>query len=238
MASGKAVRPGPGSYRLLAWVARLGMSGIEPAQLALGISQAAVYSHVARLSREGLLWRVRVGDGHGGVVAVTRAGSRVARMHGVRGAVSARSAAPSSGRHGRAVSWVAASLMLRGLEWLGPAELRAGSGWRSQRDDGTRHSPDLGLVLPDGRRIAIEVELHAKSKDRLARILGGYRGLISSGQLTDVSYVVDREDVADLVRRAADAALLGAALQIGPLKDLVSTARARAARGRLQRRST
>jgi hypothetical protein len=69
MASGKAVRPGPGSYRLLAWVARLGMSGIEPAQLALGISQAAMYSHVARLSREGLLWRVRVGDGHGGVVA-------------------------------------------------------------------------------------------------------------------------------------------------------------------------
>jgi len=175
MARGKAVRPGPGSYRLLEWVARLGMSGVEPARLVLGISQAAVYSHVARLSQEGLLWRVRLGDGEGGVVAITRAGARLARARGARGAVSARAVAPRSGRHGRAVSWVAASLTLRGLEWLGPAEIRAGSGWRSQRDDGTRHTPDLGLVLADRHRTAIEVELHPKSKDRLAQILGGYR---------------------------------------------------------------
>jgi hypothetical protein len=94
-------------------VARLGISGLEPARLALGLSQAAAYSHVARLSREGLPWRVRIGDGAGGVVAVTHAWARTARAQGSEGVVSARSAAPSSGRHGRAVSWLATSLSLR-----------------------------------------------------------------------------------------------------------------------------
>jgi hypothetical protein len=235
MTGRKAARPGPGSFRLLEWVARLGMSGVEPAGLALGISQAAVYSHVSRLSQEGLLWRVRVGDGQGGVVAITRAGTRRARERGASSVVSARSVAPSSGRHGREVSWVAASLELRGLRWLGPGELRAGSGWRSERDDGTRHMPDLGLVLTDGCRTAIEVELQPKSKGRLALILGGYRELIRAGQLTDVSYVVDRQDVAELVRRQADATLLADKLQIGPLADIVNSARARGARIRAER---
>jgi hypothetical protein len=225
----KPIRPGPGSHRLLAWVARLGVSGLEPARLALGLSQATAYSHVARLSREGLLWRVRVGDGAGGVVAVTRAGARMVRAHGGEGVVAARSAAPSSGRHGRAVSWVAASLSLREREWLGPAQLRAASGWRSHREDGRRHSPDLGLVHPDGRRTAIEVELQPKSNDRLRAILGGYRELIRSGQLTDVAYVTDRRDVTELVRRQADTVMAGEHVQIGPLEQIITTTRERAA---------
>ena len=51
----------------------------------LGINQAVAYSHVDRLSRAGLLWRVRIGDGHGGVIAVTRTGARRAREHGPTG---------------------------------------------------------------------------------------------------------------------------------------------------------
>jgi hypothetical protein len=194
----------------------------------LGISQAVVYSHIERLARAGLLWRVRIGDGQGGAIAITRKGARVARERGTTGVVSVRSAAPTLGRHGRAVSWVAASLELRGWEWLGPAELRAGSGWRAERDDGTRHSPDLGMVSPDGRRTAIEVELQPKSRARLVSILSGYRGLVRAGLVDEVSYVTDRSDVADLVRRQAEAALIGQHVKIGPLDRIVESARARA----------
>ena len=206
----------------------LGVAGVEPARLMLGVSQAVAYSHIDRLSRSGLLWRVAVGDGHGGVVAITRAGARVARLHGATGVVSVRSAAPSLGRHGRAVSWVAASLELRGWKWLGPAELRTEAGWRAQRDDGSRHSPDLGLVHADGRRTAIEVELQPKSRARLASILGGYRELIHAGLLSDVSYVTDRTDVTELVRREAQRALVSAHVRIGPLGRIVANTRARA----------
>ena len=228
MSSGKPVRPGPGSFRLLRWVARLGVSGIEPAQLVLGISQAAVYSHISRLQRAGMLWRAQVGDGQGSVIVITRAGAREARARDADAVVSARTVAPSSARHGRAASWVAASLELRGMEWLGPAELRCGSGWRGQRDDGSRHTPDLGLVQADGRRTAIEVELQPKSNERLALIFGGYRGLIRTGQLSDVAYVCDRRDVSALVRRQADAGLIGDKVRVGPLDKLINATRRRA----------
>jgi hypothetical protein len=222
-------RPGPGSLRLLVWVARLGVAGVEPTRLALGLGQAAAYSHIARLGREGLLWRVNVGDGGGGVIAVTHAGANEARRVGGEGLVSAaRSIAPRSGRHGRAVSWVAASLTLRGLEWLGPAQLRAGSGWRSRRDDGHRHSPDLGLVDPDGYRSAIEVELTPKNTTRLKAILGGYGELIRGGPLSDVSYVTDRRDVAELVRRQAALAGVAEHVHVGPLDKLIARTRRRA----------
>jgi DNA-binding transcriptional ArsR family regulator len=52
-----SVRPGPGSLRLLEWLARLGVAGLEPVALATGISQRVVYDHVARLVGGGLVER-------------------------------------------------------------------------------------------------------------------------------------------------------------------------------------
>jgi len=130
MARRAPVLPGPGSYRLLAWVARLGIAGIEPARLALGVSQAVAYSHVARLVDARLLSRAWVGDGGGGVVAVARAGAREAHERGTSAAVVARSAVPRSVRHGRAVSWAAALLGLRDRAWVAERELHAAPEWQ------------------------------------------------------------------------------------------------------------
>lgn len=225
-----ARRPGPGSYRLLGWLGRLGVAGVEPLAVALGLSASTTYSHVARLADEKLVVRVAVGDGGGGVVAITRAGARVGREETGAAVVTPASSSPSTGRHARAVSWVAASAELRGWRWLGPAELRVDSGWRVQRDDGARHAPDLGLIYGTTRR-AVEVELHAKAPARLQAILRGYRGLIDHSTLTAVSYVVDRRDVAALIERQGELALLGRDLQVGPLEAIVAnTRRDRAAR--------
>jgi DNA-binding transcriptional ArsR family regulator len=228
------VRPGPGSLRLLEWLARLGVAGLEPVALATGVSQRVVYDHVARLAAGGLVERKVTGDGEGAAFVLTRTGARVAVEQGVQGVVRPQSTAPGSARHGRAVSWVAASADLRGWRWLGPAELRAEPGWRVTREDGARHAPDLGLVI-GGQRVAIEVELHRKAPQRLQAILRGYRGLIDHAGLSGVSYVVDRPDVATLVRREADAALLGSGLQIGQLEQLITGTREAGARRRAAR---
>jgi len=113
---------------------------------------------------------------------LTRAGARACVESGVVGVVSPRSSAPSSARHGRAVSWVAASAEVRGWRWLGPADLRTEvERWRVRRDDGARHLPDLGLMF-DGHRVAVEVELHAKAPGRVRAILRGYRRLIDQAR--------------------------------------------------------
>lgn len=115
---------------------------------------------------KGLVGRVSVSDGQGGIIAITRAGAREAQERGDV-AVFARSVERRSAVHGRAVSWFAASADVRGWRWLGPAELRADGGWHGRRDDGARHAPDLGIVHA-GARTAIEVELHAKAPRRLS----------------------------------------------------------------------
>src|SRR4051812_1202429 len=52
----RAVNPGPGSFRVLAWVGRLGVAGVEPLALALGLSLRTAYSHISRLEKVGLVW--------------------------------------------------------------------------------------------------------------------------------------------------------------------------------------
>jgi DNA-binding transcriptional ArsR family regulator len=196
-----ALNPGPGSYRLLALLARLGVAGVEPLACALDVSVGSTYSHLRRLAKEGLVWRVPVGDGGGGVVAISRVGAMRIRDED-RPAVYAKSQAPVTAAHARAVSWVAARFALRdGWQWHGPAELRRDiPAWRVQRSDGKGHLPDLGIV-GEGVRFAIEVELHSKAHDRLLGILRGYRYLIDRGALVGVGYVTTRPAVARLVRR-------------------------------------
>jgi DNA-binding transcriptional ArsR family regulator len=213
----------------LAWLGRLGIAGIEPLALALGLHERTVYSHVERLARAGLVARVRGTEGEGGVVVITRAGARAALESGATGIVSPRSTAPTSARHGRAVSWVAATAALRGWGWHRPAELRGDARWHLRRDDGARHLPHLGLVFGGGR-YAIEVELHAKAPRRVAAILRAYRTLIDREALTAVRYVVDRPDVAALIERERRRAFLGTSLSIGSLETVIERTRERGRR--------
>lgn len=215
-----ATRPGPGSFRVLEWLARLGVAGSEPMAVALNLSRSAMYSHLARLEAEELILRITPLDAGGGVVILRPAGAREAEERGNATAVVPTVREASTARHGRAVSWVAASAEVRGWEWLGPGDLREQPGWRPAREDGARHAPDLGIVR-DGKRTAVEVELHAKSPARLRAILGGYRRLISAGDLEAVSYVVANERVAATVRRQAAQADVSTALSIGPLEAIV-----------------
>lgn len=224
----RAKGPGPGSLRMLSWIGRLGAAGVEPMRLALGLGRSSALSHVARLATAGLLERIVVGDGQGTVVVLTAAGAREVRAREPR-VVSSRTAALSSARHSRGVSWIAAWAQVQEWAWLGPADLRAQKEWRITREDGARHLPDLGVFIGDGRN-AVELELHAKAPQRLSAILRGYRRRLDAGELQAVSYIVDRVDVEALVSREARKARLGDALRIGRLDDIVGHVREGAAR--------
>lgn len=194
--------------------------------LALGVGRSSTYSHVARLRSEGLLVRVPVHDERGPVVVITAAGARVAEELTGEAVVNPSVREASTARHGRAVSWVAASADLRGWSWIGPAGIRDEPGWRLHQDDGAQHSPDLG-ILRDGKRTAVEVELHAKSPARLRSILRGYQRLIGSGDLDAVTYVVGSDRVGKAVRRQAAGIGLAGSLSIGPLEAIVRTTKER-----------
>lgn len=206
---GEVRGPGPRSVEALGWVERLDAVGFEALACGLGFGGRAMYSHVARLARAG--WVVRVYDRDGSLVAITSSGRRRARPE----LVSCRGARAGTVRtraaHARAVSWVAAHATLKGQAWVGEREMALGSPWRFRTLSAMRasHRADLGVWV-DGAGVAFEVELTVKAPARLRSILAGYEDQIHTGQLEALVYVVDDEEVARAVRRAARAVGLAA----------------------------
>lgn len=190
--------------RVLDWLARVRVAGAEPLGVALGISEGRIREHARRLEADGLVLRSRMDDGDGAVLAVTPRGIRAAGY-------AANSRTPTSSRtgleHGRGVSWIAAHCERSGRLWLGPAELRA-DGWpmslpaRSKPGAAT-HMPDLGFVVDGQERWAAEFERMPKSRERLERILEGYRELQIREELEAVLYVCATEYIARLVESVA-----------------------------------
>lgn len=223
---GEVRGPGPRSVEALCWVERLEAVGLDALACGVGFGGRAMYSHVSRLAAVG--WVVRVYDRGGSLVAITPAGRRRARpevpvSRGVRvGAVRTRAG------HARAVSWVAARATLKGQEWVGERSMALGSPWRfwTLSGEGRSHRADLGVWV-NGARVAVEVELTVKAPARLRSILAGYEAQIDAGELEAVVYVVEEEEVARAVRRAARAVgLRPGAIRLVSLAAVVTETRA------------
>lgn len=80
-----------------------------------------------------------------------------------------------------------------------PLAVRLGGIGRGGRE--RLHYPDLLLLRPDGRRIAVELELSAKSRTRLAGILAGYG---ADPRIDAVLYLVPNRKLGRSVIAAAE----------------------------------
>jgi hypothetical protein len=194
-----------GLWRALEWIARVQVAGVEAMARGLGVSPRQVRRYASRLEQQRLVVRSKIGDGGGGVLAVTPRGRRRA---GYADGSRTTTRSLTGLLHGRGISWMAAHCDRSGRPWVGPGELRA-EGWmvqlpRSILEGPRTHMPDLGFILDGEERWAAEFERVPKSRSRLARILGGYRDAELRGDLYAVLYVCADETIARLVRSVAE----------------------------------
>ena len=131
--------------------------------------------------------------------------------------------APSMLRHHILVADLADCLLARnvGAAWLTERELRAASmsGVRDRQTGrlfaGVPHVPDGCLVLPDGRRVAVELECSPKWGNRYGVVLRFY----ADGEYDGVRWFVEcawlRKRLADLVARE----LVDDLISVEPLPD-------------------
>lgn len=167
---------------IVAWIGGLGVAGAEHVMRRFRMSRTVAYRRLGLLARDGLLEHQAVLFGRPGVYSVTLAGLRwqgldrlgVCRVH------------PGGFEHAWQVAEAAVELHhhLPGWNVLSEREIRSveadGDGLLASVQVGRMgdrqllHRPDLALTDPDGRVVAVEVELSIKSASRLAAICRGW----------------------------------------------------------------
>jgi hypothetical protein len=178
-----------------------------------GVGETAADDRLSRLFGGGFLVAQTVFSGHPATYRSTRKGLDV---------VASKLRAPTIdlGRYdheiGAAWLWLAARngafgpmRDVLGERWLRsrdaseegrvePLAVRLGGLGRGGRE--RLHYPDLLLVDADGRRIAIELELSSKGRERREQILAGYA---SDFRVAAVLYVVEKRQLAESIRASA-----------------------------------
>jgi hypothetical protein len=198
---------------LLLFAARHRLFLAAQLQVLLGVTAPAVATRLRALRRAGYLGAQRPFDRQPHCYWITRRGL---------GAIESRLPTPrpelGSYRHdlGLAWLWLAAQQGAFGpvQQIVSEREMRSRDGTSGRRANpfGVRlggvgpggrqrlHYPDLLLVGPRGRRVALELELTSKGRARRERILAGYA---ADGRIDSVLYLVDRPATARAIRGSA-----------------------------------
>jgi hypothetical protein len=163
--------------QIVKWLGRIGAAGAEHVMGQFGMHQVATYRRLGRLTAEGLVGHRMVLHNRPGLYWAAREGLRwqgATRLRVFR-------VAPATFEHVWEAATVAVALRSRLPDWWpiyereiklleadeGRLIASVKTGWDARS---MLHRPDLALVAPSGRVVAVEVELTDKGPRRLAQI--------------------------------------------------------------------
>ncbi|MGO9498151.1 MAG: hypothetical protein ACLQA5_15810 [Solirubrobacteraceae bacterium] len=185
----------------------------------------------------GWLERVPMVRGEGSLFFATRTGVRVLGLP----LIACTRPAPIWWAHDVACAWTAAWMTVRGRTYLGPRELLIDPVWSGRLELIHRisgrplgHRPDFVGMVED-RRIAVEVELAPKSKQRLDAILRLHRDWLWDKKTNGIVYICGSEEGRRRIRRANERVdvMPGYSLRIELLDTIKTEARAEFGRARI-----
>jgi hypothetical protein len=176
-------------------LARFGYLRAEQVMRMFGMSRIVAYRRLKALARLGFVRRVEVPGVNWGVYMVTERGLAEADAAFARARIR-----PATLMHHLTVAEVAIALTAAtGGVWVTERELRREAGQRFGVGY-LGHVPDGVLVLPDGRKVAVELENTSKTPRRLQKILRDY---LRRTDYAEVWFVCRTTRQADKVRQAA-----------------------------------
>jgi hypothetical protein len=168
---------------MVGWVGRVGAAGAEHVMARFEMGRSWAYARLCRLVADGLLEQRTLLYRQPGLYVASAEGLRWCGME----RLGVYRVGPGGFQHAREVATVAVALHqgLPGWEVWSEREIRAAESERGELVASVRvgelpggrpalHRPDLAAVSPDGRTVAVEVELSVKAPRRLAGICRGY----------------------------------------------------------------
>jgi hypothetical protein len=168
---------------IVGWVGRLGAAGAEHVMARFGMGRSWAYARLSRLVCDGLLEQKTLLYRQPGLYIATAEGLRWQGLE----RLGVYRVSPGGFTHAREVASAAVALHRRFPGWriLSEPELRVresdggelvASARLGEPPGGRRavHRPDLALISPQGRTLAVEIELSVKAPRRLHTICRGY----------------------------------------------------------------
>jgi hypothetical protein len=176
---------------ILKWMNGFGFVTVEHLQGKMLISKQAVYRRMRKLGEDGYVVHERIFVDEPGVFRVAKKGVDVSGDDLGPGKITI-----GSYKHDLKVVNLALELEEKtGGIYLPERRIRKEKGMKGVGQAG--HVPDGILILPDGKQIAVEVELSTKGAARLEKILKGYVRLT---EFTAVWYFVESLTIAERVK--------------------------------------
>lgn len=179
---------------LLQFINDFGFCEMPQLDARFGLKHPRNYQLVKRLVAGGYLKHERLLHGRHGVLRLTPRGAKLTTLPAIKQV--------SLGTYHHDLTLIRVYLQLRArypeATWLSERQLRC-----DKHYDGvgkTGHLPDGILVFPDGKQVAVEVELTLKSRYRLESILKGYGGAF---EYQEVWYYCASRIVAPMASMAA-----------------------------------
>jgi hypothetical protein len=168
---------------IVGWVGRVGAAGAEHVMARFGMGRSWAYARLSRLVADGLLEQK--------TLLYRKPGLYVASAEGLRWCGLQRlgvyRVGPGGFQHAQEVATAAVALHagLPGWEVVSEREIRVAESDADELVASVRvgelpggrpalHRPDLAVISPEGRVLAVEVELSVKAPRRLAGICRGY----------------------------------------------------------------
>jgi hypothetical protein len=168
---------------IVGWVGRVGAAGAEDVMARFGMGRSWAYARLGRLVVEGLLEQRTLLYRQPGLYVASAEGLRWCGLE----RLGVYRVGPGGFQHAQQVATTAVAVHagLPGWEVLSEREIRAVESEQGELVASVRvgelpggrpalHRPDLALVSPGGRVVAVEVELSVKAPRRLAAICRGY----------------------------------------------------------------
>jgi len=168
---------------ILTWIGGVGAAGAEHVMGRFAMGQSWAYTRLSRMVCEGLLERKALLHRKPGLYIATAEGLHSCGLE----RLGVQSIRPAGFEHAQEVASATVSLYrgLAGWKILSEREIRAEESDHNELVASARvgelpsgrpalHRPDLALISPDGRAVAVEIELSIKAPRRLAGICRGW----------------------------------------------------------------
>jgi hypothetical protein len=214
--------------QIVAWLGGIGAAGAEHVQERFGMGRSTAYARLSSLTADGLLEHRSVLYGWPGVYSATARGLRWQDLQ----RLSVFVVRPGGFEHAWRVASVAVALhrQLPGWRVLSEREIKAFELSERRLLASARigsigstpmlHRPDLAMVSPSGRVLAVEVELSVKAPARLVRIC---RGWARARHLAHVYYLA-APAAGRAVKRAVETVRAQDRVSVLSVKDVASLA--------------